>query len=198
MAAWSRYQGRHQPNQIIVHVTWVTERCGTSRHNSGHQGIRLSKRRIWDVKPVHRNSVQGRVVQDHDTVRIQRQALQRQQRIVGLDDHITSLHLIRKHTVRLHQLLAIPVIERFQKVRTHSCKQNTSSVTCPHLLQASTLLRCSSKLPEPVPPAIEWQRTNPSRLSLPSASLSIMSMISSSTCSPCKQMKRNQRTQDHM
>lgn len=39
--------------------------------------------------------------------------------------------------------------------------------------------------PEPVPPAIEWHRTKPSRLSLPSASLSIISIRSSSYCLPC-------------
>lgn len=36
-------------------------------------------------------------------------------------------------------------------------------------------------MPEPVPPAMEWQRTNPSRLSLLSASRSNMSNISSRT-----------------
>ena len=39
-------------------------------------------------------------------------------------------------------------------------------------------------MPEPVPPAIECVMMKPSRLSEPSASRSIMSMISSCTCPP--------------
>lgn len=39
-------------------------------------------------------------------------------------------------------------------------------------------------IPDPVPPAIEWHSTNPSRLSLPSASRSIMSNTSSCNVSP--------------
>jgi len=38
--------------------------------------------------------------------------------------------------------------------------------------------------PEPVPPAIEWHNMKPSNESLPSASLSIISVISSTFSSP--------------
>ena len=40
-------------------------------------------------------------------------------------------------------------------------------------------------MPDPVPPAMEWHSTNPSNESDPSASRSIMSMISSVTASAC-------------
>ena len=42
------------------------------------------------------------------------------------------------------------------------------------------------RIPDPVPPAIEWHNKKPSRLSLSSASLSIISMMSSATDSPWK------------
>lgn len=48
-------------------------------------------------------------------------------------------------------------------------------------------VKCSSinePIPEPVPPAIEWHKTNPWRLSPPSASRSNMSNTSSCSLSP--------------
>jgi hypothetical protein len=47
-----------------------------------------------------------------------------------------------------------------------------------------TYIQTDLTMPEPVPPAMEWQSTKPSRLSLPSASRSIMSISRSWCASP--------------
>jgi hypothetical protein len=61
--------------------------------------------------------------------------------------------------------------------------------------QEKAMTNWQVKQPEPVPPAIEWHRTKPSRLSLPSASLSIMSIISSSTPFPWPVTNKENRNQ---
>ena len=50
------------------------------------------------MQPFNCNPVQRRVVQHNNSVSIEREALESQQGVVGLDYHIAGLILVWKHT----------------------------------------------------------------------------------------------------
>lgn len=50
------------------------------------------------MQPLHCNAVQGRVVQNHDSVCIQGEALEGEQRVVGLHHHVAGLVLVGEDT----------------------------------------------------------------------------------------------------
>ena len=52
------------------------------------------------MQPLHRDPVQGGVVQHHHGVRVQRQALQGEQAVVGLHHHIAGLVLVGEHAAQ--------------------------------------------------------------------------------------------------
>lgn len=54
------------------------------------------------MQALHGYPVQGCVVQDHHGIRIQSQALEREQGVVGLHHHIAGLGLIGEHTASMH------------------------------------------------------------------------------------------------
>jgi hypothetical protein len=49
------------------------------------------------VEALHGNAVQRGVVEDHDGVGVVREALEREQRVVGLHDDVAALALVGEH-----------------------------------------------------------------------------------------------------
>lgn len=113
-------EGGNQAHQVIVHVARISERGRAGSHDGGDERVRLGEGGVVDVQPVHRDAVQSRVVQHHHAVTVQSEPLQREHGVVRLHHHIARLVLIREDAVRLHQLLAVPVIQRLQQVRPHA------------------------------------------------------------------------------
>ena len=50
------------------------------------------------MQPLYSNAVEGRVVQHHNSICIQGEALQSEQGVVGLHHHIAGLILVGEHT----------------------------------------------------------------------------------------------------
>ena len=72
------------------------------------------------MQSVDGDSVQRGVVEDDDGVGVEGEALQGEEAVVGLDDDVGCFVLVGKHRVRLHQFLAVPIVERFQEVGAHA------------------------------------------------------------------------------
>ena len=114
-------EGGEESDEIVVHVSGIAKGGGGSGHDGGHQTVELIDRRIFDFEAIHRNSIQGRVVQDHHRVGIQGESLERQDRIVRLHHHIAlTLIPIGKHRIGLHQLFGKMIIERLEQVTPHA------------------------------------------------------------------------------
>lgn len=97
----------------------------------------------------------------HHTVCILGEPLQREQRVVRLNNYVAHLVLVREHRVRLYQFLWVPV-ER-ETFCWHTLDHHTLSEQAKSLF-VDLSLSFSSRYdpsPEPVPPAIEWHKTNP-------------------------------------
>ena len=84
--------------QMYVEQTWISERGGGSSHDSGHQGVGLTEGGIGYMQPLYSNAVEGCVVQHHNSICIQGEALQSEQGVVGLHHHVAGLILVGKHT----------------------------------------------------------------------------------------------------
>ena len=77
--------------------TWVPQRGCGSRHDGRHQAVCLAEAGVGNVQPLGCYPVEGGVVKDHNRVRIQREPLEREQRVVGLHHHIARLGLVGEH-----------------------------------------------------------------------------------------------------
>jgi hypothetical protein len=78
--------------------TWVAQRRGRRGHDRGHQAVDLRKRGVLHVQALDGDAVQRGVVQHDDGVGVLREALEREQRVVGLHDHVAGLALVGEHT----------------------------------------------------------------------------------------------------
>lgn len=85
-------------------LTRISESGGRGCHDGGHKRVGLRDGGIVDVQPLHGDAIEGRVIQHHHRISIQRQALQGEQGVVGLDHHIARLALVWKHAA-LHRVL---------------------------------------------------------------------------------------------
>mmetsp|Transcript_36544 Transcript_36544/g.97361 ORF Transcript_36544/g.97361 Transcript_36544/m.97361 type:complete len:229 (-) Transcript_36544:500-1186(-) len=117
MAAWRRDQRSQHSNQIVVHVPWVTKCGGAGRHNGRHQRIDLGERWVVQFQSITGDAVQSCVVQHDDTIRVQRESLQRQNRVVRLHNHVTRFGgKQRENGIGLDQFLWIPVVNVLQQI----------------------------------------------------------------------------------
>lgn len=98
----------------------------------------------------------------HHTVCVLGKPLQREQRVVWLHDNVTHLILVWENRVSLYQLLRVPEEKKICIIHTlcvtRRMEMNKSSVFADLSLSLSSRYDPS---PEPVPPAIEWHKTNP-------------------------------------
>lgn len=96
----------------------------------------------------------------HHTVCILGEPLQREQRVVRLNNYVAHLILVREHRVSLYQFLWVPVEREIFCLHTldHKLSEQAKSLFVDLSLSFSSRYDPS---PEPVPPAIEWHKTNP-------------------------------------
>lgn len=94
MTTGSRDEGGNDPNQVIVHVTRISECLGARSHNSrdlgylkfnagpsfrsskAHQLIRLIEGGCLLMQSIGRDSSQGTIIEDHDCISIVHQSLE--------------------------------------------------------------------------------------------------------------------------
>ena len=150
------------------------------------------------MQPIRSDPVQRRVIEDNDTVGIQCQTFQSQQRVVRLNDNITDKR-------GNNQSMGLASFGQHSNYLVSARLGKTLYVWMSFLGKRSEILSSMYEpKPEPVPPAIEWQTVKAwvetfeydsyeksnrvmkvtSRFSLPSASLSMISNISSNSLSP--------------
>jgi len=84
--------------KMYAEQTWISKCGGRSSHDSGDQGIGLTEGGIGNMQPLYSNAVEGCVVQHHNSICIQGEALQSEQGVIGLHHHIAGLILVGKHT----------------------------------------------------------------------------------------------------
>ena len=84
--------------KMYAEQTWISKCGGRSSHDSGDQGIGLTEGGIGNMQPLYSNAVEGCVVQHHNSICIQGEALESEQGVVGLHHHIAGLILVGKHT----------------------------------------------------------------------------------------------------
>mmetsp|Transcript_133248 Transcript_133248/g.385652 ORF Transcript_133248/g.385652 Transcript_133248/m.385652 type:complete len:221 (+) Transcript_133248:505-1167(+) len=114
-----RDQGGEHADQVVVHVAGVSQCRGACGHNGGDQRVDLRERRILQLQPVHCYPVQRGIIQHDNTIRIQGEPLQREYRVVGLDNNIAGFGRKQgKHRVCLYQLLWISVVDILEQVRS--------------------------------------------------------------------------------
>jgi hypothetical protein len=83
--------------------TWIPQRSGRGGHDGRDERVGLAESRVVDVEALDGDAVERGVVQDHDGVGVERQALERQQRVVRLHDHVRSLVLVGEHAAQDRQ-----------------------------------------------------------------------------------------------
>mmetsp|Transcript_45793 Transcript_45793/g.33518 ORF Transcript_45793/g.33518 Transcript_45793/m.33518 type:complete len:219 (-) Transcript_45793:274-930(-) len=103
----------HESHQVVVHVSWISERGGGRRHYGAHDRVCLREGRLMQFQPVCSDPSQSIVVYDNTRIRIQDEPLQTQQAVVRLDHHIV---VIREHRIGLNELLWISIIDLLQQV----------------------------------------------------------------------------------
>ena len=117
---WTSGSVSARPHQVVVHVPRVPQSSSRSSHHSACQGISLAETRVRYFEPVHSNMVQSDVVQDDDTVRVERKSLQGQQAVVGLHDHVTIQLLVGEDRVGLDEFLGESVVQLLEEVGAHA------------------------------------------------------------------------------
>lgn len=102
MAPWSGNQGSQEPDQIVVHVPWVSQSGRTRGHNGRNEGVDFSVTRAIDIKSVGDNAIQGLVIQHNNSIGIVSESLEGKDGVVRGHNHITlSLILGRKDRISL-------------------------------------------------------------------------------------------------
>ena len=90
-------EGGDETDEVIVHVGGVAQGgCGDG-HDGGHKRVYLAEGGVLYVQSVGGYPVEGRVVKHHHAVCALSQPLEGEDAVVGLNNHVTYLLLVREH-----------------------------------------------------------------------------------------------------
>ena len=197
MASRRRNERRDDAYEVIVHVTWITQRLRARSHHRrylsrhrvvnhprwttskrrAHELIRLIKRGRLYVQPISRDPRQRPIVEHNDRIGMVRQPFKRQQRIIRLHDDVALLR-IGKDRIRLNKLLGKLVVQPLEYERPKTRTRAAGDRVHEH----ESLQRGVRRSPNMDEARRRGGRT--SSESLPSASRSTISITSSYSLSP--------------
>jgi hypothetical protein len=126
MASRGRNQRGHETNEIVVHVSGVSEGSGGGSHDVGHQGVGLGISEVGALKSIVGDSIKGSVIEDDDTVSVKGKALEGEEGVVGLDDGIRDFDQIGENGVGLNELFGESVVDSFEEIRAETGAGTTS------------------------------------------------------------------------
>ena len=109
----------HTPHHQPPPLTWKPQRRRACRHDRADEAVGGGKGgpRAARARRDARRAVEGRVVQHDHRVSARGQPLQRQQRVVGLDDDVGGFHRVGEDGEGLDELFGVTIRQRLQQRR---------------------------------------------------------------------------------
>lgn len=135
-------EGGNDPNQVIIHISWISQCLSAGCHNGRYlENLRMKEPRarartgiyelicLIETGILHVQSIciytrQRAIIQNNHRVRMVCKTFEGQKWVVWLNNDIRFLR-IREYGVSLYEFLWKPVIQAFQQERSHSWASTT-------------------------------------------------------------------------
>ena len=117
-----------EPDEVVVHVARVAQGRRRRRHDRRDELVDLSEGGVFDVQAFAGDAIQRRVVEDDHAIRVLRQTLQRQDRVVRLHHHVGNFVLCKRALYRLYCMYSAVSLRWAFSVRALSPKPGTTTL----------------------------------------------------------------------